>query len=276
MRSQAEGYVRAIQWNLNYYYNGVCSWSWFYPHHYSPYISDIKGFADLKIEFDLGKPFKPYEQLLAVLPTDSKNLLPKSYHHLMTDDSSIIKQYYPEKFETDLNGKQQEWEAVVLVPFIDETVLLNAMKPCNEKLSLDELKRNTQGPMLIYKYVDDDLGVYDAPSYFEKVLNNHANCVKVDIDEIRVPKDKLIKGAYPGVVFDVFYPGFPTLKHLEFEHKLKKAKVKVFEMPSRYDNMILKIKPNELYFEDSIPIELLAKTVWVSWPHLTEAKYVLI
>nr|CAD7611839.1 unnamed protein product [Timema genevievae] len=68
LRSQAEGYVRAIQWNLNYYYNGVCSWSWYYPHNYAPYISDIKNFADLKLEFDLAKPFRPFEQLLAVLP----------------------------------------------------------------------------------------------------------------------------------------------------------------------------------------------------------------
>lgn len=63
MRSQAEGYVRAIQWNLNYYYNGCCSWSWYYPHHYAPYISDIKNFADLKLEYDMGTPFLPFEQV---------------------------------------------------------------------------------------------------------------------------------------------------------------------------------------------------------------------
>ena len=28
--------------------------------------------------------------------------------------------FYPVEFATDLNGKQQEWEAVVLIPFIDE------------------------------------------------------------------------------------------------------------------------------------------------------------
>lgn len=38
----------------------------------------------------------------------------------MTDDYSLIKKYYPMDFQTDLNGKKQEWEAVVLVPFIDE------------------------------------------------------------------------------------------------------------------------------------------------------------
>lgn len=134
MRDQAEGYVRAIQWNLHYYYNGCCSWSWYYPHHYAPYISDIKGFTDLKIEFEMGEPFKPFEQLLAVLPAASKNLLPAVYHGLMTDDQSMIKQYYPEDFNMDLNGKQQDWEAVVLVPFIDE--VSNSLNPEGRTMNL--------------------------------------------------------------------------------------------------------------------------------------------
>lgn len=40
--------------------------------------------------------------------------------HLMTSEDSPIIEYYPPDFKTDLNGKQQEWEAVVLIPFIDE------------------------------------------------------------------------------------------------------------------------------------------------------------
>lgn len=38
----------------------------------------------------------------------------------MTSPNSPIIEYYPLDFKTDLNGKQQEWEAVVLIPFIDE------------------------------------------------------------------------------------------------------------------------------------------------------------
>ena len=38
----------------------------------------------------------------------------------MTTDSSPVIDFYPIKFDTDLNGKQQDWEAVVLIPFIDE------------------------------------------------------------------------------------------------------------------------------------------------------------
>ena len=38
----------------------------------------------------------------------------------MTMDSSPIIDYYPVDFASDLNGKLQQWEAVVLIPFIDE------------------------------------------------------------------------------------------------------------------------------------------------------------
>ena len=38
----------------------------------------------------------------------------------MVNDISPILDFYPLHFDTDLNGKQHEWEAVVLIPFIDE------------------------------------------------------------------------------------------------------------------------------------------------------------
>lgn len=50
LREQAECYVRAIQWNLHYYYNGCVSWSWFYPHHFAPWITDIRDFSGWHIE----------------------------------------------------------------------------------------------------------------------------------------------------------------------------------------------------------------------------------
>ena len=38
----------------------------------------------------------------------------------MTSVNSPVIEYYPVDFKSDLNGKQQEWEAVVLIPFIQE------------------------------------------------------------------------------------------------------------------------------------------------------------
>ena len=38
----------------------------------------------------------------------------------MTNQNSELIEYYPTEFLTDLNGKKQEWDAVVLIPLIDE------------------------------------------------------------------------------------------------------------------------------------------------------------
>jgi 5'-3' exoribonuclease 1 len=49
----------------------------------------------------------------------------------MTDPNSPIIEFYPADFDLDLNGKKQDWEAIVVIPFIDETRLLDAMKRTN-------------------------------------------------------------------------------------------------------------------------------------------------
>ena len=47
----------------------------------------------------------------------------------MEDEKSDIVDFYPTEFQTDLNGKTQEWESVVLISFIDEKRLRKAMVP---------------------------------------------------------------------------------------------------------------------------------------------------
>uniref|UniRef100_A0A8C6S1N2 5'-3' exoribonuclease 1 n=1 Tax=Nannospalax galili TaxID=1026970 RepID=A0A8C6S1N2_NANGA len=163
LADQAACYVQAIQWILHYYYHGVQSWSWYYPYHYAPFLSDIRNISMLQVHFELGKPFKPFEQLLAVLPSASKHLLPACYQHLMTSEDSPIIEYYPPDFKTDLNGKQQEWEAVVLIPFIDEKRLLEAMETCNHSLKKEERKRNQHSECLMCWYDRDTEFTYSSP-----------------------------------------------------------------------------------------------------------------
>jgi 5'-3' exoribonuclease 1 len=89
-------YVEGLQWVMHYYYSGVASWSWFYDYHYAPRVSgmpsyigsspvrsnvflDLKDIKDMVFNFDLGKPFRPFEQLMGVMPEASKELLPEAY-----------------------------------------------------------------------------------------------------------------------------------------------------------------------------------------------------
>jgi hypothetical protein len=46
---------------------------------YSFTRSDLKGIGDMTFSFELGAPFKPFEQLMGVLPEASKELIPLAY-----------------------------------------------------------------------------------------------------------------------------------------------------------------------------------------------------
>jgi len=80
VREICESYVVGLQWVLYYYYEGVASWSWFYPYHYAPMISDLVDLSSIKMDFKLGKPFRPFDQLLSVLPSASIQHLPSAFH----------------------------------------------------------------------------------------------------------------------------------------------------------------------------------------------------
>ena len=47
---------------------------------------------------------------------------------LMTDANSPIHDFYPTDFKVDMEGKRNDWEGVVLIPFIDEARLLEASR----------------------------------------------------------------------------------------------------------------------------------------------------
>lgn len=273
LRDQAEGYVRAIQWNLHYYYNGVVSWSWYYPHHYSPYISDVKDFKNMEMEFELGKPFLPFQQLLAVLPKLSKELLPESYQKLMCDIDSQLIDFYPDDFTTDLNGKKQEWEAVVLIPFINEKVLCKNAVIADNFLTDEERKRNRHGPHLLYTYCDKSSGPSPSflPGHYPPTNDIRARVSEIHQDFFRLPADILVKGLCKGVVMDKFILGFPSLRTLKHSAFLKNEKVKVFQMVSLKENMMLKIEEDIEDDINKICEKILGKTIYIGWPHLREA-----
>ena len=82
-------YLEGIFWNFHYYNYGCISWEWNFPYAQPPSFRDVylylHNFVSNINEMNIprARPFKPFEQLLMVLPQQSKELLPKSYQTLM-------------------------------------------------------------------------------------------------------------------------------------------------------------------------------------------------
>ena len=47
-RSVVVHYIEGLHWVLEYYYRGVASWNWFYPHHHAPMASDMTNLNDIQ------------------------------------------------------------------------------------------------------------------------------------------------------------------------------------------------------------------------------------
>ncbi|KAM5165613.1 LOW QUALITY PROTEIN: 5'-3' exoribonuclease 1 [Mantella aurantiaca] len=251
----------------------------YYPYHYAPYLSDIQNVSHLKLKFDLGKPFMPFEQLLAVLPAASKDLLPQAYQSLMIGEESPIIDYYPQDFKTDLNGKQQEWEAVVLIPFIDETRLLEAMEACNKRLTEEEKTRNRHSECYMYFFEKEADYKYNSPwpEKFQSVEHCHARSKSISLDAwlVDMVDNKITKVNKSAL----YFCGFPTLKHIKHTFSLKKTGVQVFQQSSRGENMILEIvvdEDSDNNMVESVSAAVLGKSVFVNWPHLEEARVISV
>eukprot|EP00172_Hildenbrandia_rubra_P003542 Plantae.Rhodophyta-Hildenbrandia_rubra.ctg5807.p1 GENE.Plantae.Rhodophyta-Hildenbrandia_rubra.ctg5807~~Plantae.Rhodophyta-Hildenbrandia_rubra.ctg5807.p1 ORF type:complete len:1064 (+),score=180.75 Plantae.Rhodophyta-Hildenbrandia_rubra.ctg5807:4115-7306(+) len=156
-------YMEGLAWVMKYYYRGCVSWTWYYPYHYAPFASDIveANIQSSDIKFDIGVPFHPFTQLMGVMPPSSGVLvLPKCYSSLMTDPVSPILDYYPKKFKIDLNGKRFVYQGVVLLPFVDEKRLLDAISGLSSELDESERKRNSFGHSYIIAHRNSPLGKF--------------------------------------------------------------------------------------------------------------------
>lgn len=98
------------------------------------------------------------------------------------------------------------------------------MQPHLSRLTTEEQARNRHGPMCLYSYTDEIRSVHKTTTYFPEFVS-HAQVKLMNRDDIFVPRNQLIRGLSPGFDLDVYYPGFPILRHLDHTAHLEKAKV---------------------------------------------------
>ncbi|TVY48203.1 5'-3' exoribonuclease [Lachnellula occidentalis] len=272
-----ENYVQGLQWVLFYYYRGVASWPWFYQYHYSPMISDVVKGLKADVNFKLGQPFHPYEQLMGVLPDRSKKIVPAVYHDLMTNPNSPIIDFYPRDFELDMNGKKMEWEAVVKIPFIEENRLLAAMAPKNALLSADEKFRNEFGVTL--KFTHDPDVSFTYPSSLVGIFPDIPNCHCVeniyDLPTIEGLEYHigLMEGAKLG---NAALAGFPSLATIPYNATLGFHSVNVFQSDSKNESMVVTIEDSENRTNVKTATMKLGRRVFVGYPFLQEGKVVKV
>jgi len=276
-----QSYIEGLVWCLAYYYRGCISWGWFYPYHYGPMLSDLRGIPSIfeRINFELGKPILPFQQLMSCLPPASAQLVPKPYQELMKSPDSPILEFYPTDFVVDMNGKKNPWEGIPLLSFIEMPRLLDAIrKRCpDDKLTSDERARNVKGNVYCYTY---DLTCSDTLTSPNRAIGL-VDIVKCNSRESILPPYESYGVSFrseilPGTKIPL--PGFPSLNVLPIAStELVPIGVNVFGMTSKYPTMVVRLHE----MPDLPPIELLAKSIlhkslFINWPMMHEAKVVAI
>ncbi|KAJ3572931.1 hypothetical protein NP233_g2767 [Leucocoprinus birnbaumii] len=258
MGDLAYRYVEGLQWVMHYYYSGVASWGWFYNYHYAPRISDLRNVDQMVFNFDLGTPFKPFEQLMGVLPAASMEHIPEAYRDLMYDVNSPILDFYPTEFEQDLNGKKQDWEAIVKIPFIDEPRLLKAMASREHRLTGEERKRNTWGPARSSATTPASRRYIHHPSPGSSHLFTGATV-------------KWSRSTSPPLTVCIWSRDFATVAVLDFHG------VNVHGQESRNKSMIVKI--DNVYDgakAEEIANKMIGEKTFMGWPFLQEGLVVAV
>lgn len=91
------------------------------------------------------------------------------------------------------------------------------MKACEKDLMPDEIKRNRHGPMLQYDYNPESQG--SVPGIFSLKALYSVFCTEKKIwsKEISIPSNKTVCVELANAARTVFFPGFPTMKHLKYD-----------------------------------------------------------
>jgi 5'-3' exoribonuclease 1 len=240
--------------------------------------------------FDIGAPFHQFEQLLAVLPPSSRNALPAPYRSLMVSPESPIIDYYPEDFALDLNGKRNDWEAVVLIPFIDEKRLLDAVRSVDtSKLTDAEKRRNQLGKTHLFRFDPKNVETHPTtlPEFFSDLREGHSTCVDFDMptniisNVFKLPLHARLGLDAPGLT--------PTFNSLAHSFSLRRVRVNVFgTRPSDKPTQVVSVTmSDELAFHqergvsEAQHLQMLAdrfvgKPCVVRWPHWLEARVVAV
>lgn len=139
-------YLEGLAWVFSYYMAGNKNWDWYYPHHYAPFAVDLASVRNFRVKFASNEPLSMLEQLMVVLPPQSKNLVPEPMQNI----STALPQYFPQTVEIDMFDKLLPWQGVVLLPPINILEIQDLYTTLRPHLSINDIKKNVRGHNIMY------------------------------------------------------------------------------------------------------------------------------
>ena len=263
IREMVIKYLEGLQWVMNYYFQGVCDWQWYYPYHYAPMISDFVGISLYCREFEYKEPYFALEQLLVVIPPGSKSLLPREYSMLMED--SDLQMYFPKNpiIEYDPMCAKIGWESLkIKVPFVPFDLLIQKTRSItqnfeNNIISKDILfEYNPREPTLFVRSTVPSL-IPDFDCTISEVNQDYR-------DVMSIPSI-LAEGTLPQLA------GFPSIHKVPFINELKVAGVSKFQSNSSNASIILNFNQSKIPLKQ-IYDSLIDKTYYFDYPHCVLGK----
>lgn len=129
-----KAYVRGLNFVMTYYLQGIPTFEWCYEYHYAPLMCDLYSYVNSLLPYEWNKlqewKYKPpltlNQALIGVIPPSSFAVLPPSIQPLLQRNAAHP--LFSEKFEIDLQGKQQEYEAICLLPNVSYDTLRQMCK----------------------------------------------------------------------------------------------------------------------------------------------------
>ena len=101
-------------------------------------------------KFSKGKPYSPYEQLMLILPPESKWIVPEPYHDLFEQ----YKSYFPTEFEVDaLQGLKYIYSEAILPEWDCFLQYMYDIRKKHKSLMYDDAQRNKISTK-IYRFIN--------------------------------------------------------------------------------------------------------------------------
>jgi 5'-3' exonuclease len=173
-------FYRGLQWVLTYYTKGCVDYEWYFPYHYSPFLSDLAENASKYsyIPWKKTKCREPFKQLISILPEESNGILPFNLRGLASSSNNVLGKYYPKDFQVDMAGFKNSWEGVTILPFVDSENLDKEYMKVIGKVDRNDMKRNEKGVWKQFQISDFESII----KLYNGNFNSKAEVLKIDFE----------------------------------------------------------------------------------------------